>query len=531
MKNLINLLILSTVIFCSCTDPFVDSTYSTTAANLPAATYMEKTDSLKVSMWVDLLKYTDLFNTINLQASYTCFVPNNDAMQAYLVAKGVTSVNQLKIEDAKLLVRYHTIKGALYSSVDFTDGVIPDTTATGDYLSTAFLPTSGAVQINMESSIFKTIKVTNGYIHIIDKVLTPVTETIWDKMQDANFSIFKQAIQAAGYNTQLSTIIKTDIDSITGLPIIHKYRYTLFAVPNDVFNAKGITDLSTLATYLNAGSDYASSQNALNIYVAYHLLNQQISYTDLSAFSLNDTVRSKNISTMALNQLINIKDYSKVLYINYDAATSTGVKLLQLNRNCKNGVMHVVDGLMTVKSPKPSKIQWELTDFPQLASIIPNYRIASGTSNYIDYLSPTTLTCYKWLSVPESKVGLYYEISNKNDAVRIKALHSDYLVLSLGMFGWVEMQSPAIVAGKYNVYIEHFNPKGAVLQGKLSFILDNAFVGGQITTIGSSAKADTFLKTLVGTVTFTSTTTHKLRILAGDIYESTLDCLTFEPIN
>ena len=100
------------------------------------------------------------------------------------------------------------------------------------------------------------------------------------------------------------------------------------------------------------------------------------------------------------------------------------------------------------------------------------------------------------------------------------------------------MQSPAIVAGKYKVYIEHFNPKNAVLQGKLSFILDGAFValegatvGNQITTIGSSAKADAFLKTLVGTVTFTSTTTHKLRILAGDTFESTLDCLTFEPTN
>jgi len=203
---------------------------------------------------------------------------------------------------------------------------------------------------------------------------------------------------------------------------------------------------------------------------------------------------------------------------------------LQLNRNCKNGVMHVVDGLMPVKSPKPNKIQWELTDFPQLASIIPNYRVASGTTNYLYYFSPSALTCYNWLSIPESKVGLYYEISNKNDAVRIKAIHSDYLVLSLGMFGWVEMQSPAIVAGKYNVFIEHFNPKNAVLQGKLSFILDGAFVGSQITTIGSSAKADAFLKTLIGTVTFTSTTTHKLRILAGDTYESTLDCLTFEPI-
>ena len=529
MKKIINLLIISTVLFCSCTDPFVNSTFSTTAVNLPAATYMDKTDSLNVSLWVDLLKYTDLYNTINLQASYTCFVPNNTAMQAYLTLKGVTTVNQLKLDDAKLLVRYHTIKGALIGSIDFTNGVIPDTTATGDYLTSAFLQTTGATQINMESTILKTVQVTNAYIHIIDKVLTPVTQTLNDRMQASDYSIFNQAIQATGYSTMLSTIITTTVDSVTGNNIIHKYRYTLFAVPNEVFNANQITDLNSLVASLGAGSDYTSPKNTLNTFVAYHLLNQQIAYSDLSAFAQNDTVRSKNINTMASNQLINVRDISKMLYINYDPVKATGVKLTELNDNCKNGVMYVIDGLMPIKSPKPTTIQWDLTDYSQMASIIPSYRVAPGASNYDYYLSPDLFTCYKWLSVPASKVGLYYQLSNKNDAVQIKALHSDYLGLSLGMFGWVQMQSPAIVAGTYKVNIQHFNPKGAVLQGKLSFILDGNYLGGQITTTGYSAKADTYLSTSLGTITFTTTTTHSLKILAGDNYSSLLDCLQFVP--
>lgn len=529
MKKIINLLILSTVLFCSCSDPFVNRAFSTTAANLPAASYMDKTDSLNVSLWVDLLKYTDLYSTMNLQASYTLFVPNNTAIQAYLTAKGVTSVTQLNMDDAKLLVRYHTIKGALYGSTDFTDGIIADTTATGDYLTTAFLSTSGAVQVNMQSTILKTVQVTNAYIHVIDKVLTPVTQTLSDKMQASDFSIFNQAIQATGYNSMLSTIVSTTIDTVTGANIVHKYRYTLFAVPNEAFIANGITDLNSLVTYLGAGSDYTSAQNALNMYVAYHLLNQQISYSDLSAFSQNDTVRSKNINTMASNQLINVRDISKVLYINYDATTSTGVKLTELNDNCKNGVMYVVDGLLPIKSPKPTTIQWELTDYSQLASIIPSYRVAAGTSTYDYFLSSDQLTCYNWLSVPASKVGLYYQIANKNDAVGIKALHSDYLGLFLGMFGWVKMESPAIVAGTYKVYIQHFNPRNSVLEGKLSFILDGSYLGGQITTIGYSTKSDTYLSTLLGTVTFTTTTTHSLKILAGDNYSSLLDCLQFVP--
>lgn len=523
MKKIISIFILLGALLTSCEDPYANSTYSTSSDVLPAATYMEKTDSLNVNLWVDLLKYTDLFNTMNLQADYTCFVPNNAAISAYLTKKGVTKVTDLNIEDAKLLVRYHTIKGAKYSSVDFTEGMISDTTATGDYLSSTFLEAGGAVQLNMESTILKTVSVTNAYIHIVNAVMTPVTETLWDKLQAPEFSIFKEAVVATGYEQMLKTVV------VMVNEIQVKHRYTLFAVPNDVFSAGTVTDFPSLVALLNAGTDYTSLSNELNKFVAYHLLNQQISYSDLSAFADADKVRSKNINTMAPNQLINVRDVSKTLYINYNQSDATGIKLVQLNRNCKNGVMHVVDGLMTVQSPKPSKIQWEFTAYPELASVITNYRVASGSTTYTYYLS-NSFACYNVLTVPESRIGLYYVLANKNEAVLKKALYSDYLVLSLGMFGWVEMTSPAIVAGRYKVYLEHYNPKGTEKQGKLSFIMDDAYLGTQVTTIGASTSTDQYLKTLVGEVEFTTTTTHKLRILAGDTFNSYLDCLTFEPI-
>lgn len=528
MKKILSIFILLAAILSSCEDPYANSAYSGSSDVMPAASYMEETDSLNVNLWVDLLKYTDLFNTMNLQADYTCFVPNNTAIEAYLVKKGVSKVTDLNKDDAKLLVRYHTIKGAKYSSVDFSEGIIPDTTATGDYLSSTFLLEGGAIQVNMEATVVKTIQVTNAYIHIVNTVLTPVTETLWDKLQAPEFSIFKQAVEAAGLDSMLNTIIKLEVNSY-GYTVQRKYRYTLFAVPNEVFNANGVTDLSSLSILLNAGSDYTSIENELNKYVAYHLLNQQISYSDLAAFAVDDKVRSKNLNTMAPNQLINVRDISSELYINYDATAETGVKLLQLNRNCKNGVMHVVDGLMPIKSPKPTKIQWEMTAYPELAAIIPNYRVASGSTTYSYYLS-NSFTSYNLLTVPESRLGLSYVLANKNEAELKKAIYSDYLVISLGMFGWVEMQSPAIVAGKYNVYIEHFNPKAAEKQGKLSFIIDGNYIGTQVSTIGASKTSDKYTKTLIGQIEFTETTTHKLRILAGDTFNSYLDCLTFEPI-
>ncbi len=524
MKKIIYIIAITIAALYSCTDPYAaDSTYLKDTGALPAASYMERTDSLNVSMWVDLLKYTDLYNTLNLAANYTCFVPDNNAMQAYLTKKGVTKVTDLNINDAKTLVKYHTIKGAAYSAISFEEGVISDTTATGDYLSTSFAENGGSVILNLEATITKTVKTNNAYVHILNAALTPVTETIWDKLQSNNFSIFRQAVEATGYKDKLNTVSET-INNIA-----YKYHYTLLAVPDSIFKANKINDFATLKDSLKAGSDYTASTNALNLYMGYHLFNQQTSYASLAYFTLTDTKRSKNYSTMATDQLLNISEVSKVLYANYNTTTKTGVKFLAVNRNCKNGVVHVVDGVMPVKVPKATTIQWEFTDYSIMSSLLPKYRISGLTSDYTYQLSSDLFTCYKWQSVPDTKPGLTYAIANKNNAVPYKALNYDYLRLNLGTYGWVEMTTPTIVAGTYKVTIEHYNPLAAQAQGKIWFIIDGAYFGSQIATQGASKTANQFLKTSVGTITFTTSTKHKVRILAADNFSSDLDCLTFTP--
>jgi hypothetical protein len=185
---------------------------------------------------------------------------------------------------------------------------------------------------------------------------------------------------------------------------------------------------------------------------------------------------------------------------------------------------------MPVVSPKATKVRWELTDYPEL-SFISFYRKSSGSSTQQRVIGTGDVTSYRWLSVPESKSGLTYELSGKNESVKIKALNADYLILSLGTFGWVEMQSPAIIAGKYAVYLEHFNPKANEAGGKLMFILDGNYLGNEVTTSGANKTTDQYLtNTKIGEVTFSQTGTHTLRILAGDSKNAYLDCITFSPL-
>jgi len=523
------LLILWSVLMFACKDPNMDQVYTDNISNFPASTFMEKDTTLNVSLWVALLKHADMFNTLNLQANYTIFVPDNEAVKAYLAARGLNNVNQIAVDEARHLIRFHTIRGAKYSAVSFTQGLMPDSTASGDFLSTKFMDEGGRVLVNEEGIINRTLQVTNAYLHILSKVLTPVTETIWDKLQMPEFSIMKDAFILTGFAERLNTINTTEVTT-TGALVTRKFRYTLFAVPNEVFQSSGINNATELATFLNAGTDYLLSSNRLNRFMAYKLLNQQYSFTELSTFAETDKVRSRNYNTMAVNQLINVSEVDKTIYINWDRTAKLGVKLTRLNQNCKNGVIHHIDGLLPVQSPAPTTVRWELTDYPEL-SYISFYRKAASTSTQQRLINQGDVQCYTWMSVPESKVGLTYELSNRNDAVKIRAMNGDYLILSPGTFGWVEMNTPTIIAGRYSVFIEHFNPKGNELSGRLMFIIDGQYVGNQVPTIGASKTTDQYLtNTKVGEVTFSETVTHKVRILAGDNASTYLDCIRFVPM-
>ena len=522
MKKILYFALAVFIVFTSCKDDF-GSSFADDPSTLPAATYMEMEEGQSMALWVELLKYTDMFNTMNLSHNYTCFVPDNDAITSYLTAHNVSNVNQLNIDDAKLLVRYHTIKGGEYSSVDFKDGLLSDSTASGDYLSSHIIE-GGIIRINQESNVVNTIKVTNGYIHTINKVLTPVTETVWGVLNSTpEYSIMRDAFSKTGLKSQLDSI---KINS-------RKIKYTLFAVPNNTYASENISDIEGLISLLGAGSDYTNPSNELYKYAAYHLLNQQMSYSVLAEYDATDSIRSKNYNTMAENQLINISEVNRTLYINYEKATATGSAFAQINKNTKNGVVHTINKMLTVKVPPASKVQWELTNYSDL-TIIPFYRKAAGTSSQEESsgnLDRDLITCYTFMSVPESDFGWTYFLPNKNDAVRLKAKNSDYLVLSLGTFGWIEMESPVIIAGKYKVVLEHYNPRDTDKKGRLSIIIDGTYVGAQVATRGNSKTSDSFLKTTVGEVDFTNTQSHTVRILAGDGNDSELDCISFEPIH
>jgi uncharacterized surface protein with fasciclin (FAS1) repeats len=113
MKNICLIFFLGLVMF-SCQDPYENNLYKA-YEELPVATYL-KSKPEEFSMWVEVIERAGLFNTLNLNTTYTCFVPSNDAVREYLNNRNLTSVSELSAEEAAVLVKYHTIISVSFTS-------------------------------------------------------------------------------------------------------------------------------------------------------------------------------------------------------------------------------------------------------------------------------------------------------------------------------------------------------------------------------------------------------------------------------
>lgn len=485
MKHKILYLFVAVAMLSACNDDLEDSTF-TISEEVPAATWLKENG---YSQWVSLLEYTNLYSTINLNAGdYTLFVPNNEAVNAYLSENSYPSVSSIDMDYAKLLVKYHTISGNQYSQVDFTNDVLPDTTATGDRLAVTF-DTEGDYWVNNDAKITNfDIATTNATLFIIDKVLSPVTEYIYDRLEnDTEWSLFKELLEA------------TALDALVKQPTSGKAsQYTLFVVPNSVFAAANISDLSALADTLNAGQDreaWKATDNAMYRYAAYHFLSGAYSTNDLIAVDSTSTSSDALIlETLSEADFLEFQDIEGQFYINYDTTSMSGVQFLTTtDLLCKNGMIHTVDAPMYIKAPSTiPATTWELTDYDVLAREIPEYRLSSLTSA-LDYPLGDLLEKYgasfpyQWETVASRFSPVSYHVGTSIDSIGKYFMNHDALNINLGQYGYVEMESPTIVADSttYYVGLSFYNTFGSAPGNRITIYLDDVQIGTMYTSGGT----------------------------------------------
>ena len=379
----------------------------------------EHTD--KYSTLIRVLEITDLKNTLNAYGHYTFFAPDNEAFDAFLQGKG--SVEDLDPEYLGILVRYHLIDIEIESSY-FRDGVIQDTTYSGDHLVITFSEGGlETIMVNDARITDRDIQVENGVIHTIDGVLTPLVGSVVDRLEEfGEYGIFTQALELSGLSDSLA-IIRIDLNE----DIFIRSRFTLFVEPDEVYRQGGINSADDLVSKYSDTGDPASKEDGFYRYMAYHIVP--------GLYYLNE-IDSFNYPTLSENQLINVKLMDNI-YLNWDAeqGDGTGSPIMvvegESNQQAKNGVFHVIDHILEPHEPSPSYFVVDFTDYQGL-SIGRTY-----TEKDIEDI-PGIIT---------ENTGIYFRNS-------ILADGETNLQTTSELAGWeVEFELAPILKGRYDVYL------------------------------------------------------------------------------
>ena len=375
-----------------------------------------------------LLESTKLSSILSVRGPYTLFLPTDEAMKAYYKELGVTSLDELDAQTKMDLVYNHLVATNIKAG-DIGLGALRDTNALGDFIVTEFQGRD--IVLNKESKIVNQDVVTaNGYIQVIDKVIKPLTLSVYDKLvANPAFSIFAEGLKRTRLKDTLS-IIKFIYNPTTGRQA--RNRYTLFAVPDTLFKRFGINNIDQLiAKYTGRPDSITFLNNGFYRYMEYHCLTETYY---LSTFSKNTQVypilsRDNNVSVTIDT------DYK----INYDTQTKqyTGFYVSQSNIPAKNGAIHTVNGLMPVYTPARVTFEFETTDYLD---------IKQGEwyqKHYMKWPGSVGLTQFAKIKFQGDYLQYYYKL-NQYDLVK-----ND--MLNMNGYFWCEITTPKIMKGKWTL--------------------------------------------------------------------------------
>lgn len=258
------------------------------------------------STLVSALQRVDLVTTLEGSGPFTVFAPTNAAFTALGV-----NLDNISDEDLTEILLYHVL-GAKVNAGDIADGQTYVTTAAatapGDnQLSMLIEKTSGAVKINGSINVTAAdVDATNGVIHIVDAVITPL-DVVGHAVANSAFTELVGALSAA--DGDLVTVLSGD------------GPFTVFAPLNSAFEEiAGVT--ATLTT------------EQLAKVLTYHVAAGNVRSTQLSNGQEVTTVNTEKF-TINIGSSVTITDAK---------GNTSNVVLTDVQGT--NGVIHVIDKVL-----------------------------------------------------------------------------------------------------------------------------------------------------------------------------------------
>ena len=434
----------------------------------------------------EILEVTGLKSILSVRGPYTLFLPSNSQMKDYYKLKGLKSYNEFSIDILRELVLNHIIQ-RLVETNEIGLGAINEPNAIGDYIATEFK--GSEIILNKYSKIIKhDILTANGIIHLIDKVLDPVTKNVFDVLADNKaYSIFTAGLKLTKLSDTLQTIY-FPFGSKTA-----RSWFTILAVADTTFYRFGIFTIEKLVARFTQNSDASNNDNGFYRYMEYHCLAETYYLNQLNTKLYPVLSHDNNILITVDNDYkINLKDNN-----NY-----TKFVIEHCNIPAKNGTIHTINDLLPVVLPRPTTIEWEVTD---------HFDLKQG-DYYKKYYQrffdgQNTFANIKW--------GGDYLLYFYN--IKEPPINNDCLMMD--GWWWIEVTTPKIMKGKYKV-------SGNTGSGSNKSIID-VIVDGEYIVYGLKLQPNA---TFFGDFEWTKTETHKVKLVARSAGLFMWDAITFTPI-
>lgn len=339
------------LVFSACKEE-IDTANRFTFTGETVASFLQKNDTL-FGQYTELLKnvkqssktQSTIATLLSITTNnYTCFAPTNQAINDFLdsaYTKGVFPSNDFlvfldsvkadkEIADSlaevivlnSIISHGNDVKGLEAENFPDDNGTFPLPNLKDRYLTAnKETPVGGQTEYYILEDVkvvYKNLKVENGYIHGVNKVVSPATEGVSEIFAGVkNMTLFDQLLQKTGWSDSVSAAhaldqaydelyLSTDLESempdiIAGanqskssayVPEHRKYGFTIFAETDEALN--NILRLSSPdeliqklsdhlyglwgngqmegVTFGTSDEDLRKPDNAINQFVAYHIL-------------------------------------------------------------------------------------------------------------------------------------------------------------------------------------------------------------------------------------------------------------------
>ena len=218
------------------------------------------------SEFAAIVDKAELMPLLSTYGKYTCFLPDNDAVDKYLQERGLTSVDQLSKEDCDTIARTHLVNN-IYSTFEMTQDRLPNANLLGRYIATsqgvdadsnAVVYLEGLTHIIFEkvyedgTKVHQNDSVENGIVQPIDMVIEKSNSTVTDILRDnPKISLFYKAFEATGLKDLLAEKVADETwdpkkyqkyyykshvrNEVAWVPDTKKYGFTAFVEPDSIY--------------------------------------------------------------------------------------------------------------------------------------------------------------------------------------------------------------------------------------------------------------------------------------------------------